>query len=129
MYTGPNAQHCLMLVPVAPACQGPRKAARGRRAGVDNADLAGEHAPTRREDPRMRGDGVGQRFAVRVTLAALALIAALLAPGSAGAQFTVAGRKVPPAETNFAGIRQVTPRYGLVVQINHDTRTAGDFEL
>ena len=60
---------------------------------------------------------------------ALALVACLLLPGPAGAQFTIGGKKVPPIETNFAGVRQVSPRYGLVVQINHDARTAGDFEL
>jgi hypothetical protein len=74
-------------------------------------------------------DGADQKFSVPVALAALALIAGLLGPGSASAQFAVAGRRVPPAESNFAGVRQVTPRYGLVVQINHDARTAGDFEL
>ena len=77
----------------------------------------------------MRRDGAGTRLSVRVALAALPLIAALLAPEPASAQFSVAGRKVAPAESNFAGIRQVTPRYGLVVQINHDARTVGDFEL
>ena len=77
----------------------------------------------------MRRGGAGKWLPVRVALSALPLIAALLAPGPASAQFTVAGRKVPPLETNFAGIRQVTPRYGLVIQINHDVRTAGDFEL
>lgn len=60
---------------------------------------------------------------------ALALAACVFLPGLAGAQFTVGGKKVPPIETNFAGVRQVSPRYGLVVQINHDARTAGDFEL
>jgi hypothetical protein len=50
-------------------------------------------------------------------------------PASALGQFTVAGKKVPPLETNFAGVRQVTPRYGLIVQINHDARVNGDFEL
>jgi hypothetical protein len=60
---------------------------------------------------------------------ALALGAHLLLPAPAAAQFTVGGKKVPPIESNFAGVRQVSPRYGLVVQINHDARTAGDFEL
>jgi len=73
----------------------------------------------------MRRDGAGTRLPVCVALAALPLIAVLLEPASA--QFAVAGRKVPPAESNFAGVRQVTPRDGLVVQINHDARTAGDF--
>jgi hypothetical protein len=77
----------------------------------------------------MRRNGAHKKFPVPVALTALSLIAALSAPGLASAQFTVAGRKVPPAESNFAGVRQVTPRYGLVVQINHDVRTASDFEL
>ncbi len=47
----------------------------------------------------------------------------------AAAQFTVAGRKVSPQEVNFAGLRYTSPRYGLVVQINHDAKLAGDFEL
>jgi hypothetical protein len=50
-------------------------------------------------------------------------------PSVAGAQFTLSGKKIPPTETNFAGVRQVSPRYGLIVQINHDARTAGDFEV
>ena len=45
----------------------------------------------------------------------------------AAAQFTVAGRKVSPQEVNFAGLRYTSPRYGLVVQINHDAKLAGDF--
>lgn len=61
--------------------------------------------------------------------AAVALFAYVLVPNVAGAQFTSGGTKVPPIETNFAGVRQVSPRYGLVVQINHDARTPGDFEL
>lgn len=34
-----------------------------------------------------------------------------------------------PQETNFAGVRHTSPRYGLVVQLNHDARLHGDFEL
>jgi hypothetical protein len=64
----------------------------------------------------------------RATAAALALAIAV-APAGAGAQFTLRGQKVPPVETNFAGVRQVSPRYGLIVQINHDALAAGDFEL
>lgn len=44
-------------------------------------------------------------------------------------QFSVAGKKVAPVEENFAGVRQVTPLFGLVVQINHDVRPSQDFEL
>lgn len=47
----------------------------------------------------------------------------------AAAQFTVAGRKVSPQEVNFAGLRYTSPRYGLVVQINHDAALASDLEL
>jgi hypothetical protein len=56
-------------------------------------------------------------------------LAVALLPVPADAQFTVAGRKVSPQETNFAGLRHASPRYGLVVQINHDAKLAGDFEL
>jgi hypothetical protein len=59
----------------------------------------------------------------------LALIVALQVPGAAGAQFAIAGKKVSPTERNFAGVRHVTPRYGIVVQINHEVRPPGDFEL
>ena len=58
----------------------------------------------------------------------LALVG-LVCPASVSAQFTIAGRKVTPQETNFAGVRHASPRYGLVVQINHDARLSGDFEL
>jgi len=65
---------------------------------------------------------------VPLLMTALAL-AGLLGPAPAAAQFTVGGRKVTPEETNFAGVRQTSPRYGLVVQLNHDARLNGDFEL
>jgi hypothetical protein len=69
------------------------------------------------------------RLGISATVLLLLLGAELLAPGDLGAQFAVAGKKVPPTESNFAGVRQVTPRYGLVVQINHGVRAAGDFDL
>jgi hypothetical protein len=75
----------------------------------------------------MSGPRRGSGMLAAFTAAALAAFAAFA--GSAGAQFTVAGRKVPPIETNFAGVRQVSPRYGLIVQINHDAQPGGDFEL
>jgi hypothetical protein len=62
-------------------------------------------------------------------LGALLLLAGVPVIAPAVAQFSVKGRTVPPAERNFAGVRQVTPRYGLVVQINHDVQRPGDFEL
>ncbi|PWU24954.1 MAG: hypothetical protein C5B48_03780 [Candidatus Rokuibacteriota bacterium] len=77
----------------------------------------------------MHRNGAGKRRPAPLALMALPLCAAVLAPVPATAQFAIAGKKVPPAESNFAGVRQVSPRYGLVVQINHDARTAGDFEL
>jgi hypothetical protein len=55
---------------------------------------------------------------VVVLLLTALVLTGVLAPNSA-AQFTVAGRKVMPQETNFAGVRHATPRYGLVVQLNH----------
>jgi hypothetical protein len=63
-----------------------------------------------------------------VVLAALAL-AVVGKPCPAAAQFVIAGRKVAPQESNFAGVRHATPRYGLVVQLNHDARLNGDFDL
>jgi hypothetical protein len=71
---------------------------------------------------------VSSSRAVLTMLAAL-LLAGLFDPCPAAAQFTIAGRKVVPQESNFAGVRHASPRYGLVVQINHDTRLNGDFEL
>ena len=56
-------------------------------------------------------------------------LAGLLAPCPAAAQFTIGGQKVAPQESNFAGVRHASPRYGLVVQINHDARHDGDLEL
>ena len=71
---------------------------------------------------------------VRTRCAALVLTATLVLatlPLSAFAdtQFTIGGRKVEPQENNFAGVRHTSPRYGLVVQINHDAKFDGDFEL
>jgi hypothetical protein len=62
-------------------------------------------------------------------LLAVFLLAGLFDPCQAAAQFTIGGRKVAPQESNFAGVRHASPRYGLVVQINHDARLNGDFEL
>jgi hypothetical protein len=73
-----------------------------------------------------RGSRTRQRHAI---VGAIALLASLAAGSPAAAQFSVSGKKVAPVETNFAGARQVTPRYGLVVQINHDVQPPGDFEL
>ena len=63
--------------------------------------------------------------------AVLAVIAfaVVFGPATASAQFTIAGRKVLPQETNFAGVRHASPRYSLVVQINHDARLGDDLEL
>jgi len=64
-------------------------------------------------------------------LALTAILALIHLPSSAGAaaQFTIGGRRVMPQESNFAGVRHSSPRYGLVVQINHDAHFDGDFEL
>lgn len=59
---------------------------------------------------------------------ALTLFVIAVSAGPAAAQFSVGGQKVAPTESNFAGVRQVTPRYGLVVQINHEVRPV-DFDL
>jgi hypothetical protein len=65
---------------------------------------------------------------VLILLAAM-LLAAVIDPCPAAAQFTIGGQKVAPQESNFAGVRHVSPRYGLIVQLNHDARLNGDFEL
>jgi hypothetical protein len=59
----------------------------------------------------------------------LALVLKLLWYGWAMAGFTVHGQKVPAIETNFAGDRQISPRFKVVVQINHDTEQTRDLEL
>ncbi len=79
-----------------------------------------------RGTPIMDGRTRGRRL---VWPAAALALGIAIAPPAASAQFTLSGKKVPPTETNFAGVRQVSPRYGLIVQINHDARTAGDFEI
>ena len=64
-----------------------------------------------------------------LTMLVMLVLASLFDPCPAAAQFTIAGRKVTPQEANFAGVRHVSPRYGLVVQINHDAKLNRDFEL
>lgn len=63
------------------------------------------------------------------TILATGLAVVLIGPAPAAAQFTLNGRTVVPAESNFAGVRQVTPRHGIVVQINHDAHAPRDLEL
>lgn len=76
------------------------------------------------------GNGRGPETRRRPSLLpALALLASVTAAPPAIAQFSVNGQTVPPSERNFAGVRRVTPRYGLIVQINHDVRAPRDFEL
>jgi hypothetical protein len=64
-----------------------------------------------------------------LNLLAVALLASLFDPCPADAQFTIGASKVAPQESNFAGVRHASPRYGVVVQLNHDARLNGDFEL
>src|SRR5262245_21148713 len=59
----------------------------------------------------------------------LAFTLQLLWCGWAMAGFTVHGQKVPTIETNFAGDRQMSPRFKVVIQINHDTEQTRDLEL
>jgi len=75
-----------------------------------------------------RVDRVSSSLAGLILLAVAAL-AGLLVPRPATAQFAIAGQKVAPQESNFAGVRRASPRYGLVVQINHDARHNEDLEL
>ncbi|MBM3219713.1 MAG: hypothetical protein FJZ38_13750 [Candidatus Rokubacteria bacterium] len=74
---------------------------------------------------------VRSRYAVRAVLLLVVACAAagVLDPCPAAAQFTIGGRKVAPQESNFAGVRHSSPRYGVVVQLNHDARVNGPFEL
>jgi hypothetical protein len=60
---------------------------------------------------------------------ALSLTLHLLVSGWASAGFLVQGAPVPFLETNFAGERQLSPKFKVVVQINHDTEKTRDLEL
>ncbi|MBI4609238.1 MAG: hypothetical protein HY726_09525 [Candidatus Rokubacteria bacterium] len=85
---------------------------------------------TDQRDPAPLKHSANETRCVAVSLLwALLLASAMLLPGQASAQFTIAGKKVSPSETNFAGVRQVSPVYGFVVQINHDAQLAADFDL
>ena len=75
-----------------------------------------------------RIEPVRAQCAVLVVTVILGLIS-LPSLASAAAQFTIGGRRVMPQESNFAGVRHSSPRYGLVIQINHDAQFDGDFEL
>ena len=76
--------------------------------------------------PRVRSV---HRVRAALTLVAALAVASLFDPCPAAAQFMIGGRKVAPQESNFAGVRHTSPRYGVVVQVNHDARLNGDFEL
>ena len=45
------------------------------------------------------------------------------------AGFMVRGKKVSSIETNFAGERQVSPKFKITVQVNHDAEQRRDLEL
>ena len=45
------------------------------------------------------------------------------------AGFMVTGKKVSSIETNFAGERQVSPKFKITVQVNHDAEQTRDLEL
>ena len=47
----------------------------------------------------------------------------------ATAGFMVMGKKVSSIETNFAGERQVSPKFKIAVQVNHDAEQTRDLEL
>lgn len=59
----------------------------------------------------------------------LSLTLDLVLSSQAAAGFAVKGKKVSSIETNFAGERQVSPKFKIVVQVNHDAEQAGDLEL
>lgn len=73
--------------------------------------------------------GCRQKTSACAILSILVLALHLSFPAPARAQFTIAGKKIHPTETNFAGVRQVSPVYGFVVQINHDAQLPADFDL
>ena len=60
---------------------------------------------------------------------AMALALTLLLSSWAMAGFTVQGQQVSSIETNFAGERQVSPKFKVVVQMNHDTEKTRGLEL
>jgi hypothetical protein len=51
----------------------------------------------------------------------------ILAVAASG--FTIDGHPVEPQDSNFAGVRHVSPAYRIPVQINHDTQPTGNLEL
>lgn len=59
----------------------------------------------------------------------LPLALGFILPPRAIAGFTVSGKKVSSVETNFAGQRQVSPKFKIPVQINHDVEQTRDLEL
>lgn len=59
----------------------------------------------------------------------LSLTLQLILPPWAIAGFTVSGKKVSSVETNFAGERQVSPKFKIAVQVNHDAEQTRDLEL
>lgn len=59
----------------------------------------------------------------------LSLTLQLTLPPWAIAGFTVSGKKVSSIETNFAGERQVSPKFKIAVQVNHDAEQTRDLEL
>jgi hypothetical protein len=77
----------------------------------------------------MRRIGPGSTRGRLLVLTAILALAPPAFPAAAAVQFTISGRKVAAQESNFAGVRHASPRYGLVVQINHDARFDGEFEL
>jgi hypothetical protein len=70
-----------------------------------------------------------RRVGAALTLVVASVAAGVFDPCPAAAQFAIGGRKVAPQESNFAGVRHTTPRFGVVVQLNHDARLNSDFEL
>jgi len=59
----------------------------------------------------------------------MSLALQLIMPSWAIAGFTVNGKKVSSTETNFAGERQMSPKFKIAVQVNHDTEQTRDLEL
>lgn len=80
-----------------------------------------------RKRPRLAAAPI--RWNTRPSACVIALLLLLLWSAWAVAGFTMQGQRVSAMETNFAGDRQVSPRFNVVVQINHDTEKRRHLEL
>lgn len=59
----------------------------------------------------------------------LVLLSSLLVAEAGEGRFAIGGKPVAPESTNFAGDRHASPRFRILIQINHDARPQSAFEL